>query len=216
MLHRLKYQFKKGFAWLLALIFILSVLTGCGSLVVSLETGAAEQTVTKLPEAGTAAGDFKADGAETQQSEETGAEAQREQQQTDAQTPETAGTLEKADETGGGQLAEDGSYTSKDEVAEYLHIYGRLPDNYITKKDAEALGWDSKKGNLWDVAPGKSIGGSRFGNYEGLLPDEKGRKYFECDIDYDGSYRGAKRIIYSNDGLIFYTEDHYKSFEQLY
>lgn len=113
-------------------------------------------------------------------------------------------------------IAKDGSYNTKDEVALYLHTYGHLPDNYITKKEAQALGWDSKKGNLEDVAPGKSIGGSHYGNYEGLLPEEDGRKYFECDLEYEGGYRGAKRLIYSNDGLIFYTEDHYKTFEQLY
>jgi len=113
-------------------------------------------------------------------------------------------------------ISEDGTYTSKEEVAEYIHLYGHLPSNYITKKEAEALGWDSREGNLWEVAPDKSIGGSRFGNYEGNLPDKDGRKYFECDIDFEGGYRGAKRIIYSNDGLIFYTEDHYRTFEQLY
>lgn len=111
---------------------------------------------------------------------------------------------------------ESGVYTSKEEVALYIHLYGHLPGNYITKKQAEKLGWDSSTGNLWDVAPGMSIGGSRFGNYEGALPDKKGRTYYECDIDYDGGYRGAKRIIYSDDGLIFYTEDHYKTFEELY
>lgn len=114
------------------------------------------------------------------------------------------------------QIAEDGSYTSKEDVALYLHTYGHLPSNYITKKDAEELGWNSKEGNLRDVAPGKSIGGSRFGNYEGNLPEAAGRKYYECDIGYDGGYRGAERIIYSNDGLVYYTEDHYKTFEQLY
>ena len=113
-------------------------------------------------------------------------------------------------------VTEDGEYTSKEQVAAYLHEFGHLPDNYITKREAEELGWVASKGNLWKVAPGKSIGGSRFGNYEGLLPDKKGRKYYECDIDFDGSHRGAKRIVYSNDGLIFYTDDHYKSFEQLY
>lgn len=66
------------------------------------------------------------------------------------------------------------------------------------------------------MAPGKSIGGSHFGNYEGMLPEKKGRKYYECDLEYEGGYRGAKRLIYSNDGLIFYTEDHYQTFEQLY
>lgn len=111
---------------------------------------------------------------------------------------------------------EDGSYTTREDVALYIHTYGKLPENFITKKEAQALGWDNKAGNLWEVAPGMSIGGDRFGNYEGLLPDADGRKYYECDIDYEGGYRGSKRIIFSNDGLIYYTEDHYESFEQLY
>lgn len=114
------------------------------------------------------------------------------------------------------QVVIDGEYTSKEEVALYIHLYEQLPGNYISKKEAQELGWNSKEGNLWDVAPGMSIGGSYFGNYEGLLPEKDGRKYYECDIDYEGGYRGAKRIIYSNDGLIFYTDDHYESFEQLY
>lgn len=113
-------------------------------------------------------------------------------------------------------VEESGVYSTKDEVALYLHLYGHLPENYITKQEAEQLGWNSKEGNLWEVAPGKSIGGNRFGNYEGLLPNKKGRKYFECDIDFEGGYRGAKRLIYSSDGLIYYTEDHYNTFEQLY
>ena len=113
-------------------------------------------------------------------------------------------------------ISENGAYSSKDEVAEYLHEFGHLPPNYLTKKEAQDLGWVANKGNLWEVAPGKSIGGDRFGNREGLLPEAPGRKYYECDIDFDGSYRNATRIIYSNDGLIFYTEDHYESFQQLY
>ena len=114
------------------------------------------------------------------------------------------------------QLSEEGSYNTKEEVALYLHLYGHLPDNYITKKEARALGWVSSEGNLWDVADGKSIGGDHFGNYDGLLPEKPGRKYFECDVNYEGGYRGADRIIYSSDGLIYFTEDHYQSFELLY
>ena len=106
-------------------------------------------------------------------------------------------------------------YSDKDHVAAYLRAFNELPPNYITKKEAEALGWVSNQGNLWKVAPGRSIGGDRFGNYEGQLPEAKGRKYFECDIDFDGKYRNAKRIIYSSDGLIFYTEDHYTTFEDI-
>lgn len=113
------------------------------------------------------------------------------------------------------QIDEDGAYTTKDDVALYIHTYGHLPDNFITKKDAQALGWPG--GSLEPYAPGKCIGGSRFGNYEGLLSEADGRTYTECDIDTLGAdSRGAKRIVFSNDGLIYYTEDHYKSFELLY
>ena len=112
-------------------------------------------------------------------------------------------------------VVEDGEYSDKEHVAAYLRAFGKLPSNYITKKEAQALGWVSSLGNLWDVAPGKSIGGDRFGNYEGQLPTAKGRKYTECDIDFDGKRRNAKRIVFSNDGLIFYTEDHYTTFEEI-
>ena len=112
-------------------------------------------------------------------------------------------------------VTEDGVYDSKDEVALYLHCFGHLPSNYITKKDAERLGWSG--GSLEPYAPGKCIGGSRFGNYEGLLPDAGGRSWTECDIDTLGAKsRGAKRIVFSNDGLNYYTDDHYEHFELLY
>lgn len=113
-------------------------------------------------------------------------------------------------------LTENGSYSSKEDVALYIHTYGKLPSNFITKSEAKDLGWDSKKGNLWGVAKGKSIGGDRFSNRERTLPYKQGRQYYECDIDYDGGHRGAKRIVYSNDGLVYYTEDHYATFTLLY
>ena len=113
-------------------------------------------------------------------------------------------------------VEEDGEYSDKEHVALYIHEFNHLPSNYISKQKAESLGWIASKGNLWKVAPGKSIGGSHFGNYEGQLPKAKGRKYYECDVDFDGKYRNAKRIIYSNDGLIYYTDDHYETFELLY
>lgn len=113
-------------------------------------------------------------------------------------------------------LSEAGAYSSKEEVGAYLHQYGHLPSNYLTKRQAQELGWVASQGNLWEVAPGMSIGGDRFGNREGLLPEASGRKYYECDIDFDGIYRNGKRIVYSNDGLIYYTDDHYESFHLLY
>lgn len=109
-------------------------------------------------------------------------------------------------------MEEDGWYSTMEEVAVYLTLYEKLPDNFISKYDAEELGWDNRKGNLDKVAPGCSIGGNRFGNYEELLPEAKGRKYTECDINYDGGYRNGERIVFSNDGLIFYTSDHYQTF----
>ncbi len=136
--------------------------------------------------------------------------------ETDESLSETEALSSEETESDKVSVTEDGEYTSKDEVALYIHLYDHLPDNYITKKEAETLGWNNKEGNLWDVAPGKSIGGSYFGNYEGLLPEKKGRDYHECDIDYNGGRRNAKRIVFSDDGLIYYTEDHYESFEQLY
>ena len=92
-----------------------------------------------------------------------------------------------------------------------------LPEDgtYTSKEDVEKLGWEG--GSLEPYAPGMCIGGSHFGNYEGLLPEKEGRTYTECDIDTLGAEkRGAKRIVFSNDGLIYYTEDHYESFELLY
>ncbi len=113
-------------------------------------------------------------------------------------------------------VEKDGRYTTPEDVAEYIHMFGTLPSNFITKKEARELGWDSKAGNLWEVTDHMSIGGDHFGNYEGLLPEADGRKYTECDVNYEGGYRGSERIIFSNDGLIFYTNDHYESFTQLY
>ena len=128
---------------------------------------------------------------------------------TSAATPETAEGSQPD------SLPEDGTYSSRDDVALYIHTYGHLPGNFITKKEARELGWSG--GSVEEYAPGKCIGGDHFGNYEGLLPEKSGRSYTECDIDTLGSSgRGAKRIIFSNDGLIYYTDDHYASFTLLY
>lgn len=108
-----------------------------------------------------------------------------------------------------------GTYDTKEEVALYIHLYGELPQNFMTKSEARKQGWENGALNL--VVPGKCIGGDRFGNYEGILPEKSGRYYTECDIGtLDSSARGAKRIVFSNDGLIYYTDDHYESFELLY
>jgi ribonuclease T1 len=114
------------------------------------------------------------------------------------------------------RIDETGKYTTPQDVAAYIHEYAELPSNFISKKEAAALGWKSNEGNLWDVTDQMSIGGDTFGNREGRLPNAKGRKWYECDVNYAGGYRGAERIVYSNDGLIYYTDDHYETFEQLY
>ena len=142
------------------------------------------------------------------------------EQETDAETSEPLTEPETTipdtvpeDESLPASVEKDGSYTTPEDVAAYIHTFGTLPGNFITKNEAKALGWDSSSGNLWDVAPGKSIGGDRFGNREKLLP--KGN-YKECDVNYQGGYRSAERIIFSDDGSVYYTNDHYKSFTQLY
>lgn len=112
-------------------------------------------------------------------------------------------------------IDEAGWYYSAEDVSLYLYTYGYLPENFITKDEARELGWEG--GSVEDYAPGCAIGGDKFGNREGLLPKANGRQYYECDIDTNGrSSRGAKRIVFSNDGLIYYTEDHYETFTLLY
>ncbi len=127
-----------------------------------------------------------------------------------SEQPETSESVEEAE-----AIAIDGSYTSCEEVALYIHTYGCLPSNFITKAEARKLGWEG--GSLSEYSDKLAIGGDRFGNREGLLPEKDGRYYTECDIDTLGKdSRGAKRIVFSNDGLIYYTEDHYESFTLLY
>ncbi|MBE7070513.1 MAG: ribonuclease [Ruminococcaceae bacterium] len=139
----------------------------------------------------------------TKVSEKTEETTEKTSSQTTEETKQTA------------PIDEDGTYDSAKDVALYIHTYNKLPPNYITKKEAKKLGWSG--GSLEGFAPGKCIGGDRYGNFEGLLPEKKGRSYTECDIDTLGkSSRGAKRIVFSNDGLIYYTKDHYKTFTLMY
>ncbi len=144
------------------------------------------------------------------------ATARAEKSQTKRETTAIAAAQSETSDRETGGIREDGSYTSRDEVALYLHTYQKLPQNFISKRDAEEQGFRFGEDDFGESFPGKSVGGSRFGNYDGLLPDKAGRRYYECDIDYTGGRRNAKRLVYSNDGLIFYTEDHYKTFVQLY
>ncbi len=136
--------------------------------------------------------------------------------QTEITTTQQTTTTTQVTVTTTDVIAENGSYSSSSQVALYLHTYGKLPSNFITKNAAEALGWVSSEGNLWSVTDHKSIGGDIFTNREGLLPTATGRIYYECDINYNGGYRGAERIVFSSDGLIYYTNDHYVSYTELY
>ena len=132
-----------------------------------------------------------------------------------ASGPDAAAEEPAAEPESEAALDENGSYTTKEDLALYIHTFGHLPPNFITKKDAEKAGWSG--GSLEKVLPGMCIGGDYFGNYEGLLPKAKGRKWTECDVNTLGAKsRGAERIVFSNDGLIYYSPDHYDSFEQLY
>lgn len=114
------------------------------------------------------------------------------------------------------EATEEGPITDPQGIVDYLAVYGKLPDNFLTKNEAKALGWDSYVNYVGDVAPGMSIGGDRFGNYEGKLPTKKGRQYYECDCYYTGTKRNAYRLIFSNDGLYYYTEDHYETFTEMH
>ena len=201
-------RIKRISAILLALLLI-AALSACGAL----GDGAAPPAADTQPPSAPAV--MRTPAAETEEPSgplgttppemQSPAAAEEPSAPTETETPETPPAV-----------SEDGWYDSKEEVALYLHLYGHLPGNYITKKEAEELGWTGGSVERY-AGEGTAIGGSRFGNYEGLLPEAKGRTYTECDIGTVGtSSRGAKRLVYSNDGLIYYTGDHYESFELLY
>ncbi|MBQ6530714.1 MAG: ribonuclease [Clostridia bacterium] len=111
------------------------------------------------------------------------------------------------------EVTKDGVYVTPAHVAAYLHKFNKLPSNFITKKEAQKLGWKNGKQTVSDAAPGKSIGGDYYGNYEQKLPEGR---YHECDINYEGGKRGSERIVYDEDGDIYYSADHYNTFTQLY
>lgn len=104
--------------------------------------------------------------------------------------------------------------TSEEKVVEFVRENGHLPEYYLTKNEARKQGWIASQGNLCKVLPGKAIGGDRFGNREGLLPQKEGRIWYEADLNYDCGRRGAHRLLFSDDGLIYVTGDHYKTFDK--
>lgn len=198
-----KWVKNRALALVMLMLLVITLVSGCGSSkTVQGVTGIVSESLEGNQDEGYA--DEDADSYEDESIEAEAVDAGDEDS--------TLSDGEDASDNEGLNVSEDGEYTSKEEVALYIHLYNHLPDNYITKKEAEALGWKTE-GSLDEVAPGKSIGGSHYGNYEGLLPDGD---YHECDIDYVKGNRNAKRLIYSDDGRIYYTEDHYETFEQLY
>lgn len=131
-----------------------------------------------------------------------------------SEEPTTTPIPEVTEEPSEAIIDEHGTYDSKEDVALYIHTYNRLPDNYMTKKEARKYGWEG--GALHLVVDGMCIGGDVFTNYEEVLPEIDGT-YYECDIDtLTKKKRGAKRIVFSDEGDIYYTSDHYETFEKLY
>ena len=192
---------KRVFAIALALVMMLSVVLGCTSN--KKETPPANQT--KITENQNKANSNVVKAADNDK------QVKQQKQNGSEKNVANADTETKAKV----DVVKGKAYTDKDHVAAYIHVYKTLPPNYITKGQATKLGWKTK-GTLDQVAPGKSIGGDRYGNYEKKLPDKQGRVWKECDIDYMKGNRNAKRICFSNDGLIYYTSSHYQKFEKLY
>lgn len=122
----------------------------------------------------------------------------------------------KEEENTENQLDEDGIYTEKQDVAVYLHTYGHLPSNYITLQEAKDLGYRESEDNLGEIAKDKAIGGDVYENTDGMFPKEEGRTYRQCDVNVKDGKRGEERLIYSNDGLIFYSGDLFETYEQVY
>lgn len=202
-------KWKTGFRGLLLAMMLLLLQTGCAAVPEGALAGSAPVTldavvVPVVSEAeSTEAGIESVDAESTEAGAENvaGESTEVESESADAELPDW--------------LPEEGEYYyDLENVVLYLYLYEELPDNYITKSEARALGWEG--GSVEKYLKGAAIGGDTFGNREGLLPEEDGRDYTECDLDTDGGKsRGAKRLVFSDDGLYFYTEDHYESFEEV-
>ncbi|WP_419500406.1 ribonuclease domain-containing protein [Dialister invisus] len=221
---------KKFFAAILTVFLSLGLLTACGGgqqhgassapAVQSVErsdTGSADKSKSRIRQNKIYTDSDAVQSSENADKGSTNKEKISRQSYTGSTSVSQSGEQFSAKSPGSAEIRvePDQSYTDKDHVAAYIHIYRKLPPNYITKAEARSLGWKDK-GTLDQVAPGKSIGGDRFSNYEKILPDAPGRSWKECDIDYVKGNRNAKRICFSNDGLIYYTSSHYQDFEKVY
>lgn len=210
---------KKLIALLLSVLMVLS-LTACEELEAILDDEIIDSFVSELMEEGSQEEDTSEDASSEEDDLPMTETAETEigidtddgisYTQSDGSGSETASYI-----GGDFSLDEDGTYTTYEDVALYIATYEHLPENFMTKKEARELGWNG--GGLDDYAYGMCIGGDYFGNKEGVLPTAKGRTYHECDIDtLHANKRGAERIVYSNDGLVYYTSDHYETFTLLY
>lgn len=110
------------------------------------------------------------------------------------------------------ELSSTEELTNEAKVISYVKSNHKLPDYYLTKSEAKSKGWAPSKGNLCDVLPGKAIGGDKFSNREKQLPE--GEKYYEADVNYNCGNRGADRIVFTRNGDVWLTKDHYKNFEK--
>ena len=130
----------------------------------------------------------------------------------DANQPVTTDKTPPGDIQKGDQKIDE--LTKESVVVPFVKKMGKLPDCYISKKEAREKGWDAASGNLCEVLPGKAIGGDVFTNREGSLPVKTGRTWYEADLNYSCGRRNADRLLFSSDGLVFVTHDHYKTFEE--
>ena len=203
------------------MLLLTFLLAGCGQKSAAPQTDSASQAVQEQTTA--ASGKENISGTSEEEAsdkamsvggdQEDADQSEAVQEDTDQEEVNQGETAQ--DDSEAGAISESDTPTDKDGLAAYIHRFGHLPENFLTKKEAQKLGWSSGQ-DLWDYAEGYSIGGDHFGNYEGNLPDSPGREFTECDVNYQGGRRGAERIVYSNDGLIYYTADHYETFDLLY
>ncbi len=227
-----KSRLMKVFA-LLCAICVLGLFAACSASKSETSAITTATTTPKVTETTASETTKESETSKESESETTKASTEETTKETEATTKETttetSGSNEETSESSSettsetttepteddNKIDEEGRYTSKEDVALYIHTYWHLPSNFVTKARAREKGWSG--GSLEEYFPGCSIGGDVFGNREGLLPKKKGRTYYECDIDTKGkSSRGAKRIVFSDDGLIYYTDDHYETFTLLY
>jgi len=187
---------KKYLRLLIASLAILFAFSGCGNIASNGAESTSKITISSA--------------APAEISQSTSQASSQSSSQSSSQKPQTSSQASSPVSTQKSAPDEHGTYDSAQDVADYLLYYHKLPENYMTKKEARKQGWES--GPLHKVVPGKCIGGDVYSNFEGNLP--KNTTYKECDIDtLNAKSRGSKRLVWSADFKIYYTKDHYETFE---